>query len=712
MSYIKYFELKPHPTRESKLGQYLLLPFKNRTIQDIVENLKRMPSDKDPEYFDINNVTIDLSQIDGLIYDDFYPINVSEYLNVNISDSILDLTNSNAQYINNDNGNLKLLSKIYDYKLFIQDDEFKYVNLNSDLQEKGKVIQYVEEYLTEYNPEEGEEGYLTPAQIHDLQVTKVTSHVTSDSQDISEYRKILNQSGSFTNDTRRQIVYYLEDTYKNGDLILNLTFSQASKVISQNSDLYIFFENPNILQYNDFYLDQQKYGKEEIATYTNKFLFLRFDLDLWVQYKELIQELGNKDDPEEDIIDKFNSVTSFIIQSDNPVYFTKGTQPGFLFDNYKISPFIREKSNVLFRSKLDNIVKSFDMGSIFELFKFTSLNDVKGILPYSLSLFIADSTQDIQYSKFYRNHRQIKNREEYSYCMVYDEPITLQMTNSQFVELLYDQKSEQQSQILDIFELGIDRKNYIIDQFFNIRQILLSQNKIQVTGNEVEDKYNINIYLSEIGFDVNDEEGYTNFYGFLKTYDPLDYNQTDKSIGVIQYSTPQLLLFFNQDQQYSTSGDPIFQSNILNKFNNIYLNFNYYFYVNQLDIDRYRAILGSVSEELTDDEIEELIYKEYLEYYVTTDQTTGFNYISIPIISKVENINRQGISQPDIFTKFQIYETNMFNLGNLVSNRILKDHQDFEDSQNIKYINGKIPIKLNMRQSIEGNIQMLYETSV
>jgi len=61
MSYIKYFELKPHPIRSSKLGSYLLIPFKNRELPELVENLKRMPSDKNPLFFDINNTTLDLS---------------------------------------------------------------------------------------------------------------------------------------------------------------------------------------------------------------------------------------------------------------------------------------------------------------------------------------------------------------------------------------------------------------------------------------------------------------------------------------------------------------------------------------------------------------------------------------------------------------------------------------------------------------------------
>jgi|GEM_PF-2363374 hypothetical protein len=43
---------------------------------------------------------------------------------------------------------------------------------------------------------------------------------------------------------------------------------------------------------------------------------------------------------------------------------------------------------------------------------------------------------------------------------------------------------------------------------------------------------------------------------------------------------------------------------------------------------------------MSDTEIEELIYKEYLEFYLTTDSQTSIEYISIPIISKVENINR------------------------------------------------------------------------
>ena len=710
MSYIKYFELKPHPIRSSKLGSYLLIPFKNRELPELVENLKRMPSDKNPLFFDINNTTLDLSQIDGLIYDNFYPINISSYLNINISDSVDSIDSQTCQYINNETGNLNMLSQEYDYILIIQDDEYKYVNLQNDLQEKNKVIIFVEEYLTENNPAEGEEGHLTPEQIHSLQVTKVTSHVTSNSSDISEYRRILNQSGSFTDETRKQIVYYLEEMYNNGDLVLKLNSQQASKVISQNSDLYIFFEAPNILQYCDFYLDQDNYGKDEITTYTNKFLFLRFDIDIWNQYKESMQELGNKDDIEENIIQKFNTVSSFIIQSDYPVYFTKGTQPGFLFDNYKISPFIREKSNIILRTKLDAVIKSFDLGQVFEMFKLTSLNDVKGILPYSFAMFIQDGTQDIDYQVFYRNYRQIKNSENYRYCVVYDEPLDLPISNSQLLDLIYNQDSQESEQIFDLFGIKEEQQNYIKSNFLNIREMLLIQNKISITGNQVEDKYNINQYLLEIGFDITDTENWQNFYGFLKSYDPLDYDQTDKQIGLIQYSQPQIMLFFDLNQQYIQKTNPISQSNVLNKFNNIYLNFNYYFYVNQNDIDRYRQLLNVSEEQMNDTEIEELIYREYLEFYLTTDFQTNIKYISIPIISKVENINRQGIDQSDILTKFQIYETSVNNFGNLISKRMVKNYQDYQDSLNIKYINGKIPIKLDMRQLINGNIPLKYET--
>ena len=42
---------------------------------------------------------------------------------------------------------------------------------------------------------------------------------------------------------------------------------------------------------------------------------------------------------------------------------------------------------------------------------------------------------------------------------------------------------------------------------------------------------------------------------------------------------------------------------------------------------------------MSNTEIEELIYKEYLEFYLTRDSQTNLEYISIPIISKVENSN-------------------------------------------------------------------------
>ncbi|HQN48570.1 MAG TPA: hypothetical protein PL104_03835 [Caldisericia bacterium] len=80
----------------------------------------------------------------------------------------------------------------------------------------------------------------------------------------------------------------------------------------------------------------------------------------------MIQSLDIKDNT---IYNKLKKFSMFHIASNFPISLIKGTQPNFLYENFKISPFILDKKIVTFGKRKLNENITIDYGKRYKNFK-------------------------------------------------------------------------------------------------------------------------------------------------------------------------------------------------------------------------------------------------------------------------------------------------------------------------------------------------------
>ena len=80
----------------------------------------------------------------------------------------------------------------------------------------------------------------------------------------------------------------------------------------------------------------------------------------------MVNRLSVKD---KNIFDYFRNLNVFTITSTSPIHLTKGASPNFLYEQYRLSPFVHEKKLVIFSKRIKNERISIDFGKKFLYYK-------------------------------------------------------------------------------------------------------------------------------------------------------------------------------------------------------------------------------------------------------------------------------------------------------------------------------------------------------
>lgn len=359
-----------------------------------------------------------------------------------------------------------------------------------------------------------------------------------------------------------------------GNIVVFITQEAISELVSNNSNLYIFFENIEMKEYDDFSLSQEKFNTHNEITYSNKYFYLKTPKSVWDTYVEMIESFSIKDNT---IYNRLKNLSIFNISSNFPISLIKGTQPNFLYENFKVSPFILEKKIIIFGKRKLNENITIDYGKRFKNFRQKDFELQKGIVPFTFAIFIQDELNKIDYSIFYKSEiYKTKQHKQYQFSLLYDYPIA-QFSTNEILELLYTPKSLESKKILmNLYKQEEQFVNKEIQLFNNINHML---NKQIENNNKQFNKNNIKEYLTDIGFDM--EQDNYNVYGFIKTYDSSDDTLSNLVCGIIQYTSCSIFMYYK-----NTNLDK--ENLILNNYKYMYLDFSYYQFVSNSDLLNHR----------------------------------------------------------------------------------------------------------------------------
>lgn len=470
------------------------------------------------------------------------------------------------------------------------------------------------------------------------------------------------------NDNDKIVFYFqlglyesINEKFRINDVVLLLSNDQLSKILSYGSDIYLFFENNDVKVYDDFSLQTYKFIDDKdkpISNNVNKFYFLMMNEPEWETMKQVQKEMEEK----KDLLEKIVSNNHLIMSQNYPLYFVKGTQPNYFYENYFQSPFVRKKQLYRLGSQYRNKNRNIDLGKRLNM-SLSNNPDIKGIIPSAFTLYFQDSTYKIDFNYRYKQKEQVLNNENQDFQIVYDHLIG-GLTIDELIQQLKDPSSKEQEDmyyklILELIglnnkiykyderqilekqlqnEFDDDFSNYsieelrekqkvIIDRYNNYKILLKNQFKnlhkqlhsFVINNQSIQsEEYQIKKYLEEIGFDINSSN--ENLYGILlmdSFKNKLFYNFP---VGLIQYDNRQIMFILpnliEENSDYSMQIDEI------KKYKEIYCSFYYYFYVDDEMIEQYINVYKQHGKYLSRDEQEELLYKEFLEFY-TFRKTRG-----------------------------------------------------------------------------------------
>lgn len=646
-SHIKYFEIIKYLDDKQFLGSYFVIPI-NLTDTELLENnLKNLQSDKDYDYFDINSRQI---EYDGLSF--FHPlnkyyinvsINLSELLNINFNETYIDpniskkiqvfmrnIFSEYGNYIQHDP-----LTENKDYNIIIFDTKkeveiiltsLKYFGIHNQGENQfSKLISYTNPLTGHYTNAaiyiwklENNKVVFWWEDFHSIQISKNYLDSKALYYDIYNYcndrifdqykEDLINECKTYAIDNNYIRIYYwlikqkenkihliqnatnqeliqeiseyttqqytdeyLKQIFDKNDLIIFLSQEAITKLVSNKSNLYLFFDSMTVREYDDFSISQEKFNVNNETTFSNKYYYLKMKTQIWDSYLDLVRGLGNKNNQ---IYKNLKNTNLCIITSNTPLQLIKGTQPNYLYEQFKISPFIQEKKLLHFENRKINEDITMDYGKRFKIFRDKDFEIQKGIIPYTFGIFLQKELNHIDYSIFYKSNI-FKTKKDIAYfSLIYDYPIN-QYNTEEIIGLLLDPASEQSYNLISN-QYNQD-KSVTNDIIYNFNVI---HNKLKLQLNmENLNRTTLENYLKDIGFDV--EPLHYNVYGFLKSYDSLDPNLSNLVIGLIQYTQPQIFLFYKKnDMEYNNI--------ILKNYPNMFIDFNYYIYINKQDIYNHR----------------------------------------------------------------------------------------------------------------------------
>lgn len=711
---IKYFNFKKNKNNNENIGSYFVIPiiyeldFNNELF---IKNIKRFQQNKNKDYFDYTSNYVDLSQLYYHSQTNKYLLslkwNITKKLNINFQDIYNDFENQIklTQYYNNtlDNyGDFKIL------KSFIKVEEVEPTILN-----KEKQYEMIKEELlfNNINTEIELDNIIYKVCIFDDNNFEIIPWYEITETNL-KYNQLFYLGENITTDNEKQFIEYLDmfkiyleelNTYfVIGDYLLQINPKQINKLLSNTSDLIINFESIQNVDYDDFSISPEIIGKNEIISNTTKIIYLETKKSLWNEYKQQFKLLQDKSN----LLEKIKHLKQFVISQNYPTYLMKGSQPNKFYEEFFQSPFIDNKSLITIKENNKYLNHFCDYGLIFKELLNSSMKRLKVFIPDTVSFIIQESYDDMRldlqfnqdkYEEFFNKN---ENRKSDNFGIIKDELIG-EFTIDDIINLYISDKQEK-IKILNKNNIPKQKQQRIQNQFQKLMERFEIQGKID-KNIQFEEKYSkIKNYLHLHGFNINSNS--QEIYGFLNSFCKQDFFKSNKTLGLICYSNPQIDMFFFPEQYNFIKTDYLYQINLLVSYNIITLNYSSIFYISNEDISNYRQQYSNNLQNLSDFDVENLMYKEFFEFFLENDN------IYIPIIFKINVLGKLN-EYYDKSLKFSITDIQPYYYGKTIKTTLNQDFDDYQKQFNYEEIY-EIPQRLHFIRNFDFEIPQVYSSHV
>ena len=424
--------------------------------------------------------------------------------------------------------------------------------------------------------------------------------------------------------------------------------------------------------------------------------------NLWNEYKNNFKVFQEKTN----MLEKLKTIKQFAISSNYPTYLMKGSQPNKFYEEFFQSPFIDNISLVSIKND-NKLLPSFcDYGLIFNDLLTTSLRRLKCFIPDTVSFIIQDKFEEMRLDLVFNQHKyedyfsKNENKKNENFGIITDTKIG-EFSIDDIVGLyVYDE--QEKINILNNNNIPIQRQKQITFYFKRLYERMVNQGIISEDIG-LEEKYEIvRSYLQDHGFntDIRQKE----MFGFLKTFCKQDFFKSNKVVGLICYTQPQIDMFFYPKQTNLLKTDQLFQINLLTQYERIQLNYSSLFYVQDSDIEQYRDQYSDGLQDKQDYEVENLIYKEHFEFFEDT------NNFYIPILFKINKLNKIN-DYEDINFKFSVSDIQPYDYGKIITNPLFQDFDDYDKQFNPE-VSFEIPQLLHFVKNVQIDIPQVYSNKV
>lgn len=712
---IKYFNFKKNKNTDNIIGSYFVVPIiyeLDFNDELFVKNIKRFQQNKDPDYFDYTSNYVDLSSLyyhhQTGTYLMSFNWNISKKLDINFKDIYEDFEN-----------NVKMTQYYSDYS-----DEYGEYSIIKSFINDNEVIPIIIDDYNHYEMIKSEiefnkidkfynfngEDYLIWEQ---NDITKEVTIWTDIDDTLQEYEQIQDKSErsedeeEFKNTLDGLKILYnnLNDYFLIGDYVLKIKPKQINKLLSHKSDLYIYFENLQNLEYDDFSINPDIINKDGAITNTIKILYMELEKKYWDEYKNSFKMFQRKTS----LLEKMKKLKQMQISQNYPTYLMRGSQPNKFYEEFFQSPFIDNIS--LVSLKEGNIILSSycDYGIEFNKLLTSTLKRLKMFIPNTVSFVIQDTYEEMRLDLLIDSHKyeeyfdknENENEKSNRFGIIKDKLIGEFSTND--LINLYIQPDNKKKEILEKNSIGQDTQSQLITEFNILYRRLLEQNIVSDTT-IMDKKYDdVKSYLNKIGFNTDDIHQ-KEIFGFLKSFCKSDFFKSNKIVGLICYSNPQIDMFYYPGQINLPKTDQLFQINLFSSYNKIQINYSSIYYVSDKDIEEYREQYSNELYNLSDYEVENLIYKENFEYFIEGDK------FYIPVLFKIDILNKRK-SYDNVNLKFSISDIQAYDYGRIINKPLFQDFDDYDKQFNYEE-NYEIPQLIHFIKNVEIEIPQVYSKKI